>query len=325
MSIVVIVLFFVGFVLLIKGADWLVDASGILARRFGVSDLVVGLTVVSFGTSLPELTVNLLASFNGSSDIAIGNIFGSNIANILLILGATALVARLPVQRDTVISEIPFSLMAALLVGFLANTSIFQGPRQQLMLDRTEGFIILFFFLLFMAYIVEMAIRDKTSVLPHYHPPDTNAPLLKQILIMLVGFICLYLGGRWVVEGAVEIARWFGMSEAFIGLTIIAIGTSLPELITSVVAAYRGNTDIAVGNVVGSNIFNLLWVLGLSAVIRPLPFSVPSNMDILMIIGSSALLLMVFVANRKFEISRLTGLVFLALYTAYLVFLVHRG
>lgn len=325
MSVVVLVLFVLGFVLLIKGADWLVDAAGTLARRFGISDLIVGLTVVSFGTSLPELMVNLLASFNGSADIAIGNIFGSNIANILLILGASALVAKLPVQRDTVISEIPFSLMAALLVGFLANTNLFHGPSQTLMLDRSEGFMILFFFILFMAYIVEMALKGRDATLPHYHSPNLQEPWLKQVLIMLAGIVALFLGGRWVVDGAVEIATMFGMSEAFIGLTIIAIGTSLPELITSMVAAYRGSTDIAVGNVVGSNIFNLLWVLGLSAVIRPLPFSVPSNFDILMIIGSSTLLLMAFVINRKFEISRFIGFLFLAIYTGYMVFLVQRG
>jgi cation:H+ antiporter len=321
----VYVLFFIGFILLIKGAEWLVDAASNLARRYGVSDMVVGLTIVSFGTSLPELTVNMLASFGGSSDIAIGNILGSNIANILLILGASALVCALPVQRPTVLSEIPFSLTAALLVGFLANSGLFQSDGAGLMIDRAEGFVILFFFFLFMAYIVDMAMRDNAQSQGQYLAPDRSKSIYMLILIMAGGVIALFLGGKWVVDGAVEIASKLGMSEALIGLTVIAVGTSLPELVTSVVAAYRGNTDIAVGNVVGSNIFNLLWVLGLSAAIRPLPFQVPSNADILMIIFSSTLLLIALVFSRKWLITRTTGAVFLVIYAAYTAFLIWRG
>lgn len=322
----VYVLFFIGFVLLIKGADWLVDSASNLARRYGVSDMVVGLTIVSFGTSLPELTVNMLASFGGSSDIAVGNILGSNIANILLILGASALVCALPVQRPTVLSEIPFSLTAALLVGFLANSGIFQPDHEEgLMIDRIEGLVIIFFFVLFMAYIADMALRDNAMREGPYLAPDKSKPVYFHLLVIGAGVLALFIGGKWVVDGAVRIAGILGMSEALIGLTVIAVGTSLPELVTSVVAAYRGNTDIAVGNVVGSNIFNLLWVLGLSATIRPLPFQVPSNVDILMIIVSSTLLLVALVFSRKWLIARPTGALFLLIYAAYTAYLIWRG
>jgi cation:H+ antiporter len=318
------VLFIIGFILLVKGADWLVSSASIIARKFGVSDLVVGLTIVSMGTSLPELTVNIMASFAGNADIAIGNVFGSNIANILLILGISSIVANLPVQRDTVVAEIPFSLMAILLIGFLANSSILVASDAD-QLDQREGLVIMGFFIMFMFYIIEMAMRDKAALVPNYDEVPDKEAIWKHVLMIIAGIAGLYVGGRWVVDGAVHIATLFGLSEAFIGLTIIAIGTSLPELVTSVVAAYRGNADIAVGNVVGSNIFNLLWVLGLSALIRPLPFNRMANEDIYVIIGASVMLIMAFVILRRYIISRWVGVVFLATYTLYLYYLVQRG
>ncbi|MCB0693458.1 MAG: calcium/sodium antiporter [Saprospiraceae bacterium] len=317
------ILFVVGLVLVIKGADWLVEGAGSLAREFGVSDLVVGLTIVSFGTSLPELIVNLLASFQGSSELAIGNVLGSNIANILLILGAAALVGNLPVKRPTVLSEIPFSLAAALLVGFLANTTLF-NPGAGMGIDRPEGVIILFFFLLFLVYILDLAKQDR-SILGKSPEATGKGVTSKQIIQIGAGTIGLFIGGKWVVDGAIEMATAMGMSEAFIGLTIVAIGTSLPELVTSVVASYKGNTDIAVGNVVGSNIFNLLWVLGLSATIRPLDFQVPSNVDILMIILASSLVLVALVVGKGLKIKRIEGAFFLLVYFSYLGYLVMRG
>ena len=316
-------LFIVGLVLVIKGADWLVEGAGSLAREYGVSDLVVGLTIVSFGTSLPELIVNLVASFQGSSELAIGNVLGSNVANILLILGAAAMVGNLPVKRPTVLSEIPFSLAAALLIGFLANTSLFnQGAKMGI--DRAEGGIILFFFVLFLVYILDLAKQDR-SILGKSPEATGKGISLRQILLILSGSFGLFIGGKWVVEGAVAMATAMGMSEAFIGLTIVAIGTSLPELVTSVVAAYKGSTDIAVGNVVGSNIFNLLWVLGLSATIRPLDFDVPSNVDILMIILASSLVLVALVFGRRLVIKRYEGAFFLLVYFSYITYLVIRG
>lgn len=321
----VYVLFIVGFVLLVKGADWLVDAACILARRNGISDLVIGLTLVSFGTSLPELTVNVTASMNGSADIAIGNVLGSNIANILLILGASAMIATLPVQRPTLLSEIPFSLAAALLIGFLANTHFFGAEESVLMINRWEGVFIIFFFFLFMIYIADMAIRDKAAAMNENPDLDYRSPLWQLMLIMGGGIVSLYLGGQWVVDGAVQIAQQLGMSEALIGLTVVAIGTSLPELVTSMVAAWRGNADIAVGNVVGSNIFNLLWVLGLSAAIRPLPFKTISNFDVLAIILASALLIAALAMSRRMVITRPVGILFVLLYAFYTAYLIERG
>lgn len=317
------ILFLVGLFLVIKGADWLVEGAGSLAREYGVSDLVVGLTIVSFGTSLPELIVNLVASLQGNSDLAIGNVLGSNIANTLLILGAAALVGNLPVKRPTVLSEIPFSLAAALLVGFLANTTLF-NPGAGMGIDRPEGVIILFFFFLFMVYILDLARQDR-SVLGKSPDATGKGITSRQILQIGAGIISLFIGGKWVVDGAISLATAMGMSEAFIGLTIVAIGTSLPELVTSVVASYKGNSDIAVGNVVGSNIFNLLWILGLSAVINPLDFQVPSNIDILMIILASSLVLVALVVGKGLQIKRIEGAFFLLVYFGYLSYLVMRG
>lgn len=320
----VYVLFVLGFALLVKGADWLVESSSALARQAGVSDLVIGLTIVAFGTSLPELTVNLMASFEGNADIAIGNIFGSNIANILLILGVTAVVCDVPVKRPTVLSEIPFSLAAVLLVGFFANTNLFGDASMGLTFDRVEGMIVLLFFFLFMAYIFDMAITDRETV-DTAEDTGIKRPLFQHLLLILAGLVALFLGGRWVVEGAVEIARLAGMSESLIGLTIVAVGTSLPELVTSVVAARKGRSDIAIGNVIGSNIFNLLWVLALSATILPLPFDPNANRDLMMIVFSTTLVLLALVVNRRLVITRKEGIVFLACYIGYTAYLVWRG
>lgn len=319
------VLFILGFVLLIKGADWLVDSASLLANRYGVSDMVVGLTIVSFGTSLPELTVNLMASFGGNAEIAIGNVLGSNIANVLLILGASALVANLTVKRPTVLTEIPFSLTAALLVGFFANTNLFNPSETSLIFDRKEGISVMVFFFMFLIYITDMARSDKNNLDVAEPLPNNTKPVFQLSLIMLVGIMALFLGGKWVVDGAVTIAANFGMSQSLIGLTIVAVGTSLPELVTSVVASYRGKSDIAVGNVVGSNIFNLLWVLGLSATIRPLPFTANSNADVLMIVFSSTLIILALVVSKKMVLTRVTGIFFLALYVVYTMYLVGRG
>ncbi|MFH1320351.1 MAG: calcium/sodium antiporter [Bacteroidota bacterium] len=315
------ILFVAGFVILIKGADILVSGSASVAKRFNVSDLVVGLTIVSFGTSAPELIVNIIASINGSADIAIGNVFGSNIANILLILGVSALICNLPIQRNTVLSEIPFSLSAALLVGFIANASLF-NEGEYLTISRYDGVILLGFFLLFMAYIFKVSKENNRK---GNNSKIKELPLGKSVVFIVFGIVGMFLGGKWVVEGGVEIARLFGLSESFIGLTIVAVGTSLPELVTSAMAAYRRNADIAIGNVVGSNIFNLLWVLGVSAVINPLPFDVLSNTDILMVVFSSALLIIVMPFGKKNVIERWNGIVFLLIYAGYIGFLVQRG
>ncbi|MCC9167187.1 calcium/sodium antiporter [Pontibacter harenae] len=318
----VYILFIIGFFFLIKGADMLVDGASSIAKRYGLSDMVVGLTIVSFGTSLPELIINILSSAQGQSELAIGNVFGSNVANLLLILGIASLICPLPIKRNTILTEIPFSLIATLLVGFLANTTLF-GEREGLYISRSDGAILLFFFVMFMAYIYNITKTNKDEI-----KDDDDTPVMpmgKALLFIAIGMVGLFLGGNWIVEGAVAIAQSFGMSESFIGLTVVAIGTSLPELVTSAMAAYRRNIDIAVGNVVGSNIFNLLWILGISAVINPLPFDVLSNPDISMMILASTLLILTLPIGKKNAIDRWNGILFLLLYVGYIVFLVYRG
>ncbi|MEQ8478670.1 calcium/sodium antiporter [Fulvivirga sp.] len=317
-------LFIVGFVLLIKGADFLVDGASSIATRYNVSQMIIGLTIVSFGTSLPELLVNVTASFGGNPGLAIGNIFGSNIANILLILGISAIIRPLPISKNIYFSEIPFSLVATLLVGFLANAALLSDVRT-LTLSRVDGVILLVFFVLFMGYIYVVFKADNEKLEEEANKPEPSMTIKKASLFILLGLIGLYFGGEWVVNGAVDIANQFGLSETFIGLTVVAIGTSLPELFTSAVAAYKNNTDIAVGNVVGSNIFNLLWILGVSALIRPLPFDVASNTDIVMIVLASALLLFAVAVGKGARIVRWEGMLFVAVYIAYISYLVFRG
>jgi cation:H+ antiporter len=316
------ILFVIGFVFLIKGADMLVTGASSVAKRFNISDMVVGLTVVSFGTSLPELIINIMSSAQGQSELAIGNVFGSNVANLLLIIGVTAVICPLPIKRNTILTEIPFSLIATLLVGFLANAVLF-GDKTSLYISRFDGAILLFFFVMFMAYIYNIAKTNKDEVIEEKEEPMMTIP--KSVVYMVVGGVGLFLGGKWVVDGAVSIAQSFGLSESFIGLTIVAIGTSLPELVTSAMAAFRKNIDIAIGNVIGSNIFNLLWILGISAVINPLPFNVVSNSDIMVMIFASTLLIVVIPIGKKNTIDRWNGIFFLIFYVAYIVFLIQRG
>ena len=317
-------LFIVGFLALVKGADMLVDSSSNIAKKFGVSDLVVGLTIVSMGTSMPELIVNIIASSSGNADIAIGNVFGSNIANILLIMGFSALIRNLPVNNNTVIAEIPFSLSAILLVGFLANANLWGDGDKIFGINRIDGFVIMFYFLLFFAYIVHTTIAHKKA---EENTVTFGKPInmMKESTFVLLGIFMLFLGGKWVVEGAVMIATNAGMSETLIGLTIVAIGTSLPELVTSVVAAKKGNVDVAVGNVIGSNIFNLLWILGLSAIILPLPFNRITNLDAVVVLFSTTLILLLMLISRKSEIKRWHGGIFILAYVLYLVYIVQRG
>ncbi|MFC2130538.1 calcium/sodium antiporter [Bacteroidota bacterium] len=339
----VYIFFILGFILLLKGADLLVHGSCSIAKKFNVPDIIVGLTIVSLGTSAPELFVNVLSSLEGNAGIGIGNIFGSNIANILLILGISAIIFPLPVHRNTVLSEIPFSLTATLLVGFLANAALFfeisldslSLITRTLYLDRYDGIILLLFFLLFMAYIIkitnEQADREKMNMIlgrTEKKEPDFSfgeLPVKKSVIYIILGIFGLFLGGKWVVDGAIHVAKNFGFSDSFIGLTIIAIGTSLPELVTSATAAFKKKADIAVGNVVGSNIFNMLWILGLSAVIKPLPFDLISNFDLMIIIIASALLIFSMVLGKKYVIERWNGIVFIVIYIGYLIFLVLRG
>lgn len=314
-----IILLVAGFLLLIKGADLLVDGSSSIAKKFGISDLIIGLTIVAFGTSAPELVVNVVSASQGNSDIAIGNILGSNIANILLILGITAIVAPIAVQRSTVWREIPFALLAVLMLGIMAN-DVFIDGMQYSIISKSDGLVLLGFFVVFLYYIFGSARKN----IQEYGDDDNNTKqfgVMKSVFLIIGGLIGLVLGGKWVVDSAVALATLWGMSEAVIGLTVVAIGTSLPELATSVVAAIKGKTDIAIGNVVGSNIFNVFWILGLTSFIIPLPFSVSSNIDIFANIAATFLLFLWMFVGKKHRIERWQGIVFVVLYLAYLMIL----
>ena len=312
-------LLLVGLAVLIKSADYLVAGSSSVAARLGISSLAIGLTIVSFGTSLPEMMVTMVSGLRQNADLAIANVIGSNIVNVLLVLGIAAIVRPLPVKDSTVVSEIPFSLTAALLVGFLANAALFSSF-PELSISRLDGIILLFFFMFFMLYVYRMSRDDAAET----DDPDAETGKLRSLVYITIGIIGLYFGGGWVVDGAVGISGILGVDDALVGLTIVAIGTSSPELVASAVAAYRNQTDIAVGNVVGSNIFNLLWVLGITSTFVELPFEVISNTDLVMVIVSSAMIIVALVISRTNTILRSHGFVFILMYAAYLVHVVSR-
>jgi len=312
------ILFIIGFVFLIKGADLLVDGASSIAKKFGISNLVIGLTIVAFGTSAPELVVNILASIKGSTELAIGNVVGSNLSNILLVLGISAIIFPLVLKRHTVWKEIPLSLLAVIIVGAMANDALLDG-RGFSELARIDGIVLISFFLIFLYYTFGISkVKGEDERVEKYKLPIA-------ILMVLVGLAGLTLGGKWIVNGAVFMATKWGVSEALIGLTIVAIGTSLPELATSAMAAYRKKEDIAVGTIVGSNIFNMLWVLGVSSIIRPLDFSLALNFDIGMVALATFLLFIFMMVGKKRVLQRWQGVIFVLFYVAYLVFLGIRG
>jgi len=312
----VYIFFTLGLIFLIKGADFLVDGASSIARRLNISDLVIGLTVVAFGTSMPELFVNIVASIKGNTDIAIGNVVGSNIANVFLILGVSSIIYPLAVTKGTVWKEIPFSLLAAIVLFITANDQLLDGS-QLSVLTRIDGLIFLSFFIIFIYYTCSIAtpIEGMQAQVPAKH-----SGWLRSSLYIILGLAGLILGGKWIVDGAVVLATKFGMSESLVGLTIVAVGTSLPELATSAVAAYKRNADIAVGNVVGSNIFNIFFVLGISAGIKPLPFQPRNNLDIGVVVISSLLLFLFMFTGKKRSLDRWEGLIFLICYGGFVAY-----
>ncbi len=314
-------LLLVGFVFLIKGAGFLVDGASSLAKKLNISNLVIGLTIVAFGTSAPELFVNLFASFQGNTDIAIGNIVGSNIVNVLFILGIAAIIYPLKVSKGTVWKEIPMSLLAVILVLIMANDVFVDGVEFN-SLTRSDGLTLIAFFLIFLYYTFGIAKNGNTDV--EQGAPKEFSGWVSAGYIVL-GLIGLVVGGQWIVNGATAIATSFGLSDALIGLTIVAIGTSLPELATSAVAAYKKNSDIAVGNVVGSNIFNVFWILGVSSIIKPLPFRPELNFDLWAVVVASVLLFIWMFLGKRHTLERWQGVIFVLLYIAYILAIVMRG
>ncbi len=311
-------LLLLGFVALVKGADFLIEGAVSLARRFKISDLIIGLTVVAFGTSLPELFVSIIASNDGSSGLLIGNILGSNISNILLIMGCSAIFYKINIKDATVWNEIPFSLLAAIVVVILANHILIDGL-QTSQITRSDGLILLSFFAIFLYYIYTMMKNDKENI----GITDAKYDLVVSVSYIIAGIIGLYLGGEWVVNSAVSIANFLGISQALIGLTIVAIGTSLPELVTSILAAIKKNPDLAVGNIVGSNIFNIFFVLAIASLINPISFEPARNLDILVVVLSSlALFLFALFGKKKMTLQRSEGIILLLMYVLYILYLV---
>ncbi len=308
-----------GFLLVTKGADFLVDGASSLATKFNVSALVIGLTIVAFGTSLPELTVNIFSSLEGANELTIGNILGSNMANTLLILGVAGLICPLVLKRATVWKEIPFALLAVVVLGILANDKLFDF-REFSQISRIDGFILIAFFIIFLVYAFgkERKEEEEEDGVKEYS-------LLISILFISAGAAALFLGGKWIVDSAVSITTRLGMSQSFVGLTIVAIGTSVPELATSAIAAYKKKPDIAIGNIIGSNIFNIFWVLGVSSLIRPIDFQLTLNTDVI-ILAVITLLLLVFIhSGRPHKLDRWESGILLGGYLAYIVFLFYRG
>ena len=312
----VAVLFIViGFVALVKGADWLVDGASSIAKRFGISDLIIGLTVVAFGTSMPEFVVNMVSVGHGTTDLAITNILGSNIINTFVILGVTALVYPIVSQKHSRNFDIPLSIVAGFIVLTLV---IFSAPLESFKgISRIGGVVLLIFFAFF---LYDAFMHAKNS-----DPEEESVSVLemtagKAVTLILVGLVGLAIGGELIVDGAVDLAARMGVSEAVIGLTVVALGTSLPELATSVIAAHKKNTDIAIGNVFGSNIFNVFFVLGTSAVVRPLPAYPNIELDAVMAALGSIVVWLVLRTNKERILKRWGGALLLLIYAGYLIY-----
>jgi cation:H+ antiporter len=318
-----------GLVLLVIGAEGLVRGASSIAAKLKVSPLVIGLTVVSFGTSAPELTVSLVSASKGATDLAVGNVIGSNIVNILFILGVCAIIMPLAVKSSTVWKEIPLALLGVILVFIMGNDQMFDGTPLNA-LTRTDGIALLALMGIFMYYIFGMAKSDREKAVE----AKINDEEVDNIKVMslptstgmtIAGLVALVVGGRILVDGAVDIASSLGLSEALIGLTVVAVGTSLPELAASLVATIHKQADIAVGNVVGSNIFNVFFVLGVSSTINPLPISSELNFDILFSILATSMLFVFMFIGHKHKLIRWEGIMFIAMYVGYVTYLVVRG
>ena len=318
-----IILLVVGFAIVVKGADWLVTGASSAAKRKGISNLAIGLTVVSLGTSMPELTVSFLAAFEGKSDASFGNIIGSNNFNLLFILGVSGLIFPLAVHRNTVNKEIPISLGAAFLLWLLVNDSWHKMSESGInILSRVDAIILLICFVGFL-YYVYLSMKQTTG--KNTEEGYQVYSMTKSVLLIGVGLTALVGGGKLVVDHAVIIAQYVGWSEKLIGLTILAVGTSLPELATSTVAAYHKHDDIAIGNVVGSNIFNILFILGFNGLVSPIPYNTDMNRDIyILIIGTLALVVFLIIL-QKHKLDRWKSLMLLVGYIFYTVYLIREG
>ncbi|MBR2241170.1 MAG: calcium/sodium antiporter [Clostridia bacterium] len=311
-----IILIILGFILLIKGADFLVEGASNIAKKFHIPEIIIGLTIVSIGTSMPELFVSITSAIEGYPDMAVGNIVGSNIANLLLILGMSSIIRSIKFKRETRLIEIPMCLGISVLFVLLCNL----GHD----ITRFDAGILIVLFILFIVYTIIMAkkgeefdkedddekVVDKTKL---------SKSTIKDVVFLILGAVLLKIGGDLTVNNAVEIAKHFGLSEKLISVTILAVGTSLPELVTSVSAAFKGKSDIAIGNILGSNIFNMLLIIGVSAMIKPIVYNTSYNLDMIFLIGGTLVLSLFPIIPPKNKMSRGNGVVYVLIYVGYLV------
>ncbi len=312
-----IILLVIGFLLLVKGADLFVDGAASIARRFNISPMVIGLTLVAFGTSAPELAVSINAAIQKSNGLVFGNVIGSNILNILLVLGLSAAITPIGVRLKTLIKEMPFAILATVATLFMAMDLTFDQTAS--MISRVDGLILLILFCIYFYSMIEFIILGNEEA---PFEEINEQPLTRSVILTVFGMIAIVIGSDITVRGAVGIARTIGLSEVIIGLTIVAIGTSLPELMTSVVAARKGENDIAVGNIIGSNIFNLLLVLGVSAVINPILIDRASLIDLSILTLAMFTVLPIMYTGRK--INRGEGIFMLLTYVIYMISLLYR-
>jgi cation:H+ antiporter len=301
-----VLILLVGFLCLVKGADWFVDGAANIAKKLGIPQLIIGLTIVAMGTSMPEAAVSITAATQQNAGITIGNVVGSNILNILIILGITAMITNVAIQKSTLRYEIPFMLFITVVLIICGIT----GAE----ITFWEGVLFWALFIVYLVYLFIMARNDKSE-----EEDSKDVPIWKCLLMIVLGGILVVKGSDFAVDGATAIARYFGMSERFIGLTIVAFGTSLPELVTSVTAARKGNVDIAIGNIVGSNIFNILFVIGTTALICSVPFESKFYVDSLVALAAGVILWLGTFKNK--ELRRPCGIVMLLAYAAYFVYL----
>lgn len=310
--ILAICLIIAGFALLILGADWLVDGSSGIAKKFHIPEIIIGLTIVSIGTSMPELFVSITSALEGHSDMAIGNIIGSNLSNLLLILGLSATIKPVVFQKETRLYEIPMCLIVTIILMLFCNTG--NG------ITKAESVVLLIMFCFFIGYTIYMAKKEsKKEIVEIKVENEKNNGIIKNILFIVLGILGLKFGGDLTVDNAVDVANYFNLSEKLISLTILAIGTSLPELVTSVTAAIKGNSDIAIGNIIGSNIFNILLIIGISAFITPITYNFTYNFDFCILLISSIILALFPFIPPKDEMSRTNGIIYLLIYFAYII------
>ncbi len=309
-----IILIIVGFVFLIVSADLLVDGSSGIAKKFHIPEIIIGLTIVSIGTSMPELFVSITSALEGYSDMALGNIVGSNLCNLLLILGLSAILKPVTFQKETRIYEIPMCLAFTIILAIFCNT----GNR----ISRIEAVALIILFTLFLGYTIFMGKKKSSEELENNEKNENKKnSTIKNIALIILGIIGLKLGGSLAVDNAVNVANYFNVSEKIISLTILAVGTSLPELVTSVTAAIKGNSDIAIGNIIGSNIFNMLLIIGVSAIINPITYNTSYNLDFSILLISTIVLALFPFIPPKDKMSRANGVIYFLMYVAYIAIL----